>query len=880
MQGEGRRATPSIRRFGSLNVRGCGTDEGKKELIGRMFVKRKLDVLALCETKMKGKGEREFGPVVGRVSGVDGGRGREGVGILLSEEMKKNVREWCEVSSRMMWVRVQLGIEKWVFVSVYGPGSEKSEEERQLFWEGLNECVESFGENVKVVVLGDLNARVGNEQVDEVVGKYGVPGRNESGEELIGLCLEHELVIGNTWFRKKDINKFTWERVVRGVVTDRALMDYIIISKSARERLLNVHVYRGAAGGMSDHYLVEGRVRVAERWKPERRMTAVCKRIKGKELNVKEKEEEYQRRICNEWERVKGLRMREVEEEWRDLKEGMMRNGAVVCGYHRVGGGRRKGSEWWNDRVRKVVDEKRKLFEIWMQRQDRESWERNREKRNECRRVVRAAKREAEWRKGSKLSELYARNRRLFWREVGKIRKGGRTVVEAVKGEDGQLIVESERVRERWKGYFERLLNVEDGREAVVVAVGGREGVPVLAELNDGPIRREEIVGAVGKLKEGKAPGMDGIVAELLTKGGENMILWLERVLGLCFDRSRAPRDFRDFCMVPVYKGKGDKYECGNYRGISLMSVVGKVYGRVLIDRVREGTEAFIGEEQCGFREGRGCVDQIFVVRQICEKFLAKGRKVYFAFMDLEKAYDRIDREALWQVMSMVGVGGKLLGGLKSFYEDNRGCVKVGGEDVSDWFESKVGLRQGCVMSPWLFNIYMDAVVKEVYARVGRSGASMRDVDGQEWELSQILFADDTALVADSEEKLQKLVTEFDRVCERRKLRVNVSKSKVMCCSRREDGVRMNVRLKGELLEEVDKFKYLGAIISKGGEVAEDVAFRVGEARKTAGVLSGLWKNGQLGMEAKRRLYEGVVVPTALYGAETCDLREEEAGCV
>ena len=98
--------SPRNLRIGSLNVRGCGTDELKREMIGSMFVRRKLDVLALNETKMKGRGEREFGPVKGRVSGVIDGRGREGVGLVLSEEMNKNVKEWCEVSSRLMWVRV------------------------------------------------------------------------------------------------------------------------------------------------------------------------------------------------------------------------------------------------------------------------------------------------------------------------------------------------------------------------------------------------------------------------------------------------------------------------------------------------------------------------------------------------------------------------------------------------------------------------------------------------------------------------------------------------------------------------------------------------------------------------------------------------------
>ena len=123
-----------------MNVRGCSTIEMKREVIGRMFERRKFDVLALSETKVKGKGECMFGSVTGRVSGVDGGRAREGVGIIVSEEVLQCVSEWKEVSSRMMWVKVKFGHEWWAFVSAYGPGSERDEDEREAFWNDVDEC--------------------------------------------------------------------------------------------------------------------------------------------------------------------------------------------------------------------------------------------------------------------------------------------------------------------------------------------------------------------------------------------------------------------------------------------------------------------------------------------------------------------------------------------------------------------------------------------------------------------------------------------------------------------------------------------------------------------------------------------------------------------
>ena len=125
-----------------------------------------------------------------------------------------------------------------------------------------------------------------------------------------------------------------------------------------------------------------------------------------------------------------------------------------------------------------------------------------------------------------------------------------------------------------------------------------------------------------------------------------------------------------------------------------MLSVVGKLYGRVLIIRVWAGTECSIGEEQCGFG-GRGCMDQVFVVRQVCEKYLANGKDVFWVFMDLVKTYNTIDQNGMWQMLRVYGVGAKLLKAVQSFFIDSRVCVRSE-MDVSKWFQVNVGLRQGC----------------------------------------------------------------------------------------------------------------------------------------------------------------------------------------
>ena len=111
----------------------------------------------------------------------------------------------------------------------------------------------------------------------------------------------------------------------------------------------------------------------------------------------------------------------------------------------------------------------------------------------------------------------------------------------------------------------------------------------------------------------------------------------------MAFESGVVLKDWRYAVLIPLYKGKGDRTECSNYRGISLLSVVGIIYVGILVDRICEVTEGLIDDKQGGFRAGRGCVDQIFTLKH--------GRKnvVYVGFMDLEKAFDRANRETLWQ---------------------------------------------------------------------------------------------------------------------------------------------------------------------------------------------------------------------------------------
>src|SRR6202000_1219471 len=143
-----------------------------------------------------------------------------------------------------------------------------------------------------------------------------------------------------------------------------------------------------------------------------------------------------------------------------------------------------------------------------------------------------------------------------------------------------------------------------------------------------------------------------------------------------------------------------------------LLSVVGKLYASVLVDRVRVIVEDVLDEVQGGFRPMRGCQDQIFCLRQAIEKLYEKNKDLYLCFMDLEKGFDRVPRQKLFEVLSEYGTRGRLLEAIKNIYVGSKAAVRIDGE-MSEAFEVEEGVRQGCCLSSLLFIIFIDKVIRQ-----------------------------------------------------------------------------------------------------------------------------------------------------------------------
>ena len=203
---------------------------------------------------------------------------------------------------------------------------------------------------------------------------------------------------------------------------------------------------------------------------------------------------------------------------------------------------------------------------------------------------------------------------------------------------------------------------------------------------------------------------------------------------------------------------------------------------------------------------GKGCRDQIFVMRQFAEKTIEKDGKLYVAFIDLEKAYDKVWREDMWRTLATYVVLGRRLRAVKALYEDSKAKVRVE-DEVTECFEVRQGVRQGCPLSPCLFNVFLDMVVRE--AKVQFNGGVRLD----KCTMQLLMFADDTDLLAEMEEDLQHNGKEFSEVVRQHRLAMNTEKTTMMVFSRKQ--VDCSVEVDGRKPENVGEQTYLGVILSE-----------------------------------------------------------------
>ena len=187
----------------------------------------------------------------------------------------------------------------------------------------------------------------------------------------------------------------------------------------------------------------------------------------------------------------------------------------------------------------------------------------------------------------------------------------------------------------------------------------------------------------------------------------------MERLYGLfeeIWEKEEIPAEWKEGYLIKIPK-KGDLSRCENFRGITLLSVPGKVLNRIILERMKGEVDNTLREEQAGFRQDRSCTDQIATLRIIVEQSIEWNSSLYVNFVDYEKAFDSLDRETLWKILRHYGVPMKLVNMIKNSYE-GMSCRVIHDGKLTNNFEIRTGVRQGCLLSPFLFILAIDWIMK------------------------------------------------------------------------------------------------------------------------------------------------------------------------
>ena len=873
--------------IGQWNVRTLldreGTDrpERRTALVAMELEKNRIDIAALSETRFSESGSLNDGKYSFFWSGKPYGERREaGVGFAIRREIVGKLTEKPKlVNERIMTMRIPLAKNgNATLISVYAPTMTNPDEAKENFYNQLRSTLHSIPHTDKLILMGDFNARIGRdyEKWPTVLGRHGVGKCNTNGELLLAMCSEFELLITNTVFKQKEKYKTTW---MHPRSKHWHMIDYIITRQRDKMDIHSTKVMRGA-NCWTDHQLLRSKVAFALRPKCRRQGTTLPNRLNTDQLRVNRHRINLEQEMDNamtDWRVQEGMGVNQV---WASLSQVVYKTANNVLGKLE-----RKHQDWFDteDSELKMLMQKRDEAHqrVLQTRRTRSTVAAYKEV---CRCLQRHTRRlKTTWweEKAEELQHSADRNdMKSFYAALKEVWGPQTRSTAHLKSLDGkETFSDNKRVLERWSQHFEMLLNQPGDIDPTALEKINQQ--PLVTVLDDVPTL-EELQLAIAFLADSKAPGVDGIPSEVWKHGGFTLINNLLKLIQQVWEEGSVPQEWKDANIITIFK-KGDRTQCGNYRGISLLSIAGKAFARILLNRLATHiTPSIVPETQCGFRRNRSTVDMIFCLRQLQEKCIEQNKSLYVVFVDFTKAFDTVGRAGLWQILRRYGCPDKFTRMIESLHTGMMAKVKEAGE-TSDSFPIGNGVKQGCVLAPTLFSIFLSAMLVEAFEGLeeGVFIQSRRDADlfsvshfkartkTTQILVRELLYADDSALVAHTPEHMQSIVDAFSAASKKFGLQINIKKTEVLfqpTPTHREEEILVD----GTALNKIDEFTYLGSIISKDGRIDSELTKRMAKASSAFGRLrTRLWNNHHVSIRVKCKIYRAVVLSTLLYGAES-----------
>ena len=400
------------------------------------------------------------------------------------------------------------------------------------------------------------------------------------------------------------------------------------------------------------------------------------------------------------------------------------------------------------------------------------------------------------------ISDLQTQNPKEFWSEISKLGpRKSKTNIDSVYTSDGNITYNSQEILRKCKTDFSTLFNNSNGnyddnflseiqgitREWELEFDQARQNADLNGidasnfELNR-PITTEEVRRSLTAAKTGRDVGIDNLPNENLKSNV--LIPVLKTLFKACLEHGVVPTMWYRTIITPILKKDKDYRDPMNYRGISLMSTISKLFSSIINERIVcfLDTNGILCEEQNGFRKLRACIDHIYVLVTIIRNRKLQGKETFLCYVDFANAFDSVNRDCLWLKLMNIGIHGNILNLIKSMYENLEACVRVNGQ-LTDWFSVESGVRQGDNLAPTLFAVFVNDIAADI------NGLNLGLPILNDECLSILKYADDIVLLAESAEDLQSMLNELSKWTKHWRLSVNIEKTKVMHCRKQSKAV-------------------------------------------------------------------------------------------
>ena len=337
-------------------------------------------------------------------------------------------------------------------------------------------------------------------------------------------------------------------------------------------------------------------------------------------------------------------------------------------------------------------------------------------------------------------------------------------------------------------------------------------------------------------------------------------------LFAMIWNRETIPKVWSKGLISKIPK-KGGLSNCDNWRGITLLSIPSKVFWRVHLKRIDCTLDVKLRPEQAGFRKGRGCIDQIFAFRNIIEQCIEWNVPLYINFIGFKKAFDSVHRESLWKILRAYGIPHKVVTIIRTFYEHFE-CGAIVENTQTESFPVKSGVRQGCILSPILFLVVIDWVMRKTTSGRPR---------GIQWTLfscwEDLDFADELAVISATHSHLQEKSNRLSNFAKQTGLHINQKKTKVMFVNA---PTASPITINGEALKCIEDFTFLASLISNNNGAHKDIQACLNIAKGAFSRLRNIWKSRQYSLKTKIRLYNSNVKAVLLYGSECWRITKDD----